>query len=79
MNRHPVQSENLKSAGYDEKERVLEVEFHKGNKLYQYQNVPREAYLGLIGSSSPGKFFTVMIRGKYSYRLVDMEKADASE
>lgn len=74
MERTPVNSDNIKAVGYDVKEYILEVEFHKGNSLYRYEKVSPEAYKGLIEAESPGKFFQIMIKGKYLYSIAAKEQ-----
>lgn len=51
MNRTPVSSSNLKSVGYDESSKTLEVEFLNGT-VYQYSGVPASVYQGLMSASS---------------------------
>lgn len=64
MNRTPVQSSNIASIGYDEGEKVLEVEFHSG-AVYQYEDVPPEVHGDFMNASSAGRFFSENIRGIY--------------
>ncbi|PKK88353.1 MAG: KTSC domain-containing protein [Candidatus Wallbacteria bacterium HGW-Wallbacteria-1] len=56
MERVSVKSSSLKSIGYDETSKTLEIEFSSGG-IYQYYEVPKNVYLGLILAESPGKFF----------------------
>lgn len=67
MNRHPVESSNLRSAGYEDT--VLEIEFLDGG-VYQYFDVPQAIYDGLIQAESPGKYFWANIRGAFRYARV---------
>ena len=69
MKRTPVQSSNIKSIGYEEKSKVLEIEFHSGG-VYQYFSVPHEVYEGLINASSHGKYFHAHIKTIYSYKRI---------
>jgi hypothetical protein len=64
--RKPVLSSNLKSVGYDEKERRLEVEFHDGS-VYSYHNVGQDEHHGLMNSASVGKHFHAHIRHKHTH------------
>ena len=63
MKRQPVKSSNLRSVGYDEKDKVLEIEFHSGH-IYQYSNVELSRYEALIADQSHGKYFDRNIKKK---------------
>ncbi|WP_276607243.1 KTSC domain-containing protein [Streptomyces sp. A0958] len=65
----PVRSSNLRSVGYDQAERVLEVAFHSGG-LYRYENVPAEVHVALMMSSSKGGYLAQFVKGRYRYRLI---------
>lgn len=70
MNRTPVSSSNLKSVGYDESSKTLEVEFLNGT-VYQYSGVPASVYQGLMSASSHGSYLDQYVKkGGYSYRQV---------
>ena len=62
MNRISVKSSNLKSVGYDEAEKILEVEFLSDKSVFQYSRVPRTTYEELINASSKGRYFRSYIR-----------------
>jgi len=64
MQRHPVHSSVLNSAGYDPARRILELEFKEG-ETWDYFNVSQSAYKKLITSDSIGRFFVKSIKGKY--------------
>ncbi len=61
MNREFVSSSTLVSIGYDETNKILEVEFKKG-KLYQCHNVPKHLYVELMNASSKGNFYDTFIK-----------------
>lgn len=61
-----VDSEYLRSVGYDELNQVLEVEFQKG-EIYQYKHVPPTVYAGLMSAPSHGKYFNANIKDVYLY------------
>jgi len=42
--------------GYDQEQRVLEIEFTSG-AVYQYSGVPPEVHRGLIAAESHGRYF----------------------
>jgi Helicase HerA, central domain/KTSC domain len=66
LNRVPVVSSNVASAGYDAASSVLEVEFSNGH-VYQYFDVPQIVYEQLIQAPSVGQYFNVNIKGVYRY------------
>ena len=66
MIRKHVKSSNILSIGYDEKERLLEIEFSNGG-IYKYHEVPKEVYDRLLQAPSVGKFVWSNIRGRYRY------------
>lgn len=66
MDRKPVKSSSVRSAGFDPTTGRLEVEFARGT-LYSYKGVSQEMYDGLMAAESAGKFYAQHIRGKYDY------------
>ena len=69
MNRTPIKSSNINSIGYEEKEKILEIEFHSGG-VYQYLNVEKGVYTQLMNAPSKGTFFHNFIKDKYTTRKV---------
>lgn len=67
MERVPVESEALRSVGYDPAQRVLEVEFRSG-EVYRYFNVPADEYLALLDADSFGVHFIERVRNR-GYRF----------
>jgi KTSC domain len=65
MNRKPLSSGKLKTAGYDESARVMEIEFTNGD-VYEYKGVSREIYRQLMASPSPSSFFDDKIDEQFS-------------
>jgi len=61
-----VSSGYIKSIGYNENTKTLEVEF-KNNKVYQYSSIPENIYDNLMTAHSHGKFLSKFIKGKYPY------------
>ena len=55
---------NLKSAGYDEKEKVLEIAFHNG-QLKSYKGVPHEVARRLFAAPNPASFWEDRIAEEY--------------
>lgn len=54
----------LKSAGYDEKGRVLEIAFHNG-ELKAYRGVPQEVARRLFAAPNPASFWEDRIAEEY--------------
>jgi len=70
MERVPVESSNIKSVGYDDINRVLEVEFHHGG-IYHYVDVPGALFKEFLKAPSKGKFFYAFIKEKFSYKRIN--------
>ncbi len=70
LERQSVQSCNLKTVGYDNNLKNLEIEFHSG-MVYQYQNVPSHIYTNLLSAQSTGTFFTDKIKNRYRSKRLD--------
>lgn len=66
MDRIPVSSSNLSSVGYDEDDRILEIEFNSGG-VYQYYDVPHRIHQELMNASSHGKYFHSNIKDNFRY------------
>jgi len=64
MLRTSVVSSNIRSVGYDEIQRILEVEFTT-RRIYEYYRVPPTVYSGLMASASHGKYFSRFIKKVY--------------
>jgi len=56
-----VQSEALRSVGYDVDMRTLEIEFTSG-AIYRYHDVPHHLHIGLMTADSLGEFYAGFIR-----------------
>lgn len=61
MERQPVESEALRSVGYDASSRVLEIEFTSG-AVYRYFGVPADTYMAMMRAPSFGGYFSEHIR-----------------
>jgi hypothetical protein len=62
-------SSNIGQFGHDEESEILQVEFTQGT-VYQYFDVPRHVYDGMVASDSRGKFLHANIKGAYRYSKV---------
>ena len=69
MDRRPVRSSLLRSAGYDHDTRTLEIEFHDRD-VYQYFDFPEFLYQGLLVTASKGTFFNSRIAGRFKHQRV---------
>ena len=66
MFRNPVTSSNVVSVGYDDASLVLEVEFKQG-RVYQYLDVPRSHYEGILSAASPTGYLNDNVKPYYRY------------
>ena len=66
MKRVPVKSSNLAAVGYDERNKTLEIEFNSGG-IYQYFEVEKTIFDGLMNAESHGRFFNQNIKGQYNF------------
>ena len=68
MERKIVESSNILSIGYDEDNRILEVEFPGG--VYKYSEIPKQVYEEFMAAPSYGRYFYQNIRDKYNTEKV---------
>jgi hypothetical protein len=68
MKREPVESTAIKSIGYNEDKKLLEVEILETGRIYKYFDVPLEEYLDLLDAKSLGEYYNRVIKEKYEYR-----------
>jgi hypothetical protein len=69
MERIPVASSSIASAGYSMDGSTLELEYRNGS-VYQYFAVPKKVFDSLLAAESKGIFVSERIRGHYPYRRV---------
>lgn len=69
MYRRPVESQSIRSVGYDLASSVLEVEFVDG-PVYECYDVPLSIYSALMEAESKGSFFNDHVKDMYPYALV---------
>jgi len=72
MQRTEVSSGQIRSIGYDEAARTLEVEFTSGG-VYVYRDVPPEAYQDFMNADSKGRYFAIFVRANYEYQRLHVE------
>lgn len=66
MQRQPLASTSLRSAGYDEVSSELEIEFQSG-RVYRFSGVPAGLYAWLVRSRDKGGLFNRLIRDRYPH------------
>jgi KTSC domain-containing protein len=69
MQRQPVESSMLRSAGFDHERSILELEFTSG-RVYRYFGVPPEVFAELMAAESKGQYFLAQIEDFYPYLQV---------
>lgn len=69
MEHQAVNSEAIKSIGYDEATATLEIKFTSGN-VYEYFPVPPEIYAEFIAAESKGFYYNLYIRGGYDSKQI---------
>jgi hypothetical protein len=69
MERKRLNASNLRSAGYDPRNRVLEIEFSNGG-ITQYSGVSEEVYRRLMNAPTPGSYFRDEIEENFSAKRV---------
>ena len=70
LERQPVKSRILRSVGYDDSTKILEIEFHTG-LVYQYSGVSPKVYKDLMHSGAEiGKYFSEKVRPKFPAKPV---------
>jgi len=72
LQRLPVKSRILRSVGYDEITKILELEFQTG-VVYHYLRVPHKIYQTLMKSEEAGKYFTEKIRPQFQAKRVEIK------
>jgi hypothetical protein len=69
MDRKRVNSSKVRSVGYEEKTRTLEVEMSNG-QVFQYPGVYPEVYRQFMAAPNPGAFFDDKIAEEYTPKPV---------
>jgi hypothetical protein len=69
LERQPVKSRILRSVGYDDSTKILEIEFTSG-LVYQYLSVPPKVYGDLMHSEEIGKYYSEKVRPKFQTKQV---------
>jgi len=66
MERQSVSSSNIASVGYNADTSILEVEFLKTGKVYEYYNVPQFMFDRMMEAPSIGVFFNLEIKKDFA-------------
>jgi YD repeat-containing protein len=69
MDRRKVNSSSIRSVGYDERQRVLEIEFSDG-RITQYAGVAAEVYRRLMNAPSIISYFRDNIEESFTAKRV---------
>jgi KTSC domain len=77
MIRTPLKSSKLRAAGFDERLRVMEIEFVNGD-IYEYRSVSPEVFRQLLSSPSPNSFFEDKIEEAFSGKRIGVAKKSAA-
>jgi XTP/dITP diphosphohydrolase len=77
MQRIPVESSDIVAIGYDDKERILEIEF-KENRIYQYYDVEAPIYERFMKTDSYGQYFYAFVNGHYRYKRIEQNGEPAA-
>ena len=69
LERLHVKSHILRSVGYDDSTKILEIEFTSG-LVYQYMGVVPKVYADFMHSGEMGKYFSEKIRTQFRTKQV---------
>ena len=69
MERKKLNASNVRSAGYDPRNRVLEIEFSNGG-ICQYSGVSEEIYRRLMNAPSPGSYIHDNIEESFTAKRI---------
>lgn len=71
MQRQPVKSSNIASVGYDEIQKIVEVEFKTDGSIYQYRDVPEDIWITIMTAPSIGSVVHSILKKNYKYTKVN--------
>jgi len=69
MERKRVNSSSIRSVGYDERSRTLEIEFSDG-RIIQYSGVPAEVHRRLVSAPSIVSYFRDNVEESFTAKRV---------
>lgn len=67
MERKRISASNIRSVGFDSRNRVLEIEFSNGS-IVQYNGVSDEVHRRFVNAPSPGSYFQDNIEENFTAR-----------
>ncbi len=70
MDRISIPSDDVKSAGYDSKQMILEIEI-KPDGIIQFFKVPEKVYTGLLNAKEHKTYYLDKIKYIYRYQRVE--------
>ncbi len=70
VTRRAVKSSRIRSVGYDDRSKVLTIEFTRG-AIWTYNYIPESLFERLLSAQSKGKFFNEYIRPFYPGRNIN--------
>jgi hypothetical protein len=76
VNTEAVNSKGIRWIRYDEQTRTLEVAY-AGSGEYRYFDVGPEVYAWLARADSKGKFINRLVKEKYRYERLDVERSES--
>jgi len=65
IQRQPIASSAIASAGYCPQRRILDIEFRRDHIVYRYFNVPPDVSQQLFDADSVGRRFQTCIRDRF--------------
>jgi hypothetical protein len=69
VERKPVKSRILRSVGYDDSMKIMEIEFQNG-QVYQFSGVPKKVHADLMHAGEIGKYFSEKVRPRFQAKQV---------
>lgn len=69
MDRKRLSASNIRSAGFDARNRVLEIEFSDGS-IIQYSGVSDEVHRRFVNSPSPGSYYRDAIEESFTAKRI---------
>jgi hypothetical protein len=63
-----AQSDDPGTVSYDVGSRRLVITFQNGS-VYEYTDVPRDVYLGIMAAPARGVYFSTYVKGRYPFRV----------
>jgi KTSC domain-containing protein len=71
MRRIPVSSNIIKTIGYGDRKRILEIEFRHSGQIYRYFDVPAEEYTAFMNAESKGTYLNQHFKQR-GYRYIEL-------